>query len=257
MTGDFGINRVKAKLAAGEVVSTFMVTMPSVAMAQVLAASGADCLIFDMEHGPIDLATVHAMVAATNGTGATPLVRIPWTEHWLAKPVLDTGAMGINFPMISTVEMARACVAAVRYPPDGVRGFAPSYAPLRWGMPTAAYIKAANEQVLNVITIEDAIGVRNLDAILEVPGIDVVAIASFDLSMSLGIPGQLDHPDLRALVSEAEAKVKRAGIPLGGVALTPEAVRAKRDAGYQMLLVGFDVQLVETTARAAVAVTRA
>ncbi len=250
------INPMRAKFAAGEVVTAFMVTMPSVAMAQVLAASGADCLIIDMEHGPIDLATVHAMVAATQGTSATPIARIPWTEHWLAKPVLDTGAMGINFPMISTPEMARASVAAVRYPPEGVRGSAPSYASLRWGLSPSEYIARANREILNVITIEDAEAVRNLDAILAVPGIDAVAIASFDLSMSLGVPGQFDHPDVRALVAEAEAKVLHSGIPMGGVALTPEAAWAKRAAGYRMLLAGFDVQMVESAARAAVAAAR-
>ncbi len=246
------INRMKAKLAAGGVVTTIMVTMPSVAMVQILAGNGADCLIIDMEHGPIDIATVHAMVAATQGTGATPIVRVPWTEPWLVKPVLDTGAMGINFPMISTPELARASVAAVRYPPEGVRGVAPSYAPLRWGLSFPEYLRAANREILNVITIEDPDAVRNLDSILAVPGIDVVAIASFDLSMAIGVPGQMDHPELQALISEAEGKVRRAGIPLGGVALTPEAARAKRAAGYQMLLVGFDVTLTGNAARQAV-----
>lgn len=251
--GAEGINRMKARLAAGETVTAFMVTMPSVAMAQVLAASGVDCLILDMEHGPIDLATLHAMVAATRGSGATPIVRVPWAEPWLVKPVLDTGAMGINFPMISTPALARASAAAVRYPPDGVRGVAPSHAPLRWGVGMAEYLRLANHEIVNVITIEDAEAVQNLDAILAVPGIDVVAIASFDLSMSLGVPGQLDHPRLTALVREAEEKVLASGIPLAGVALTAEAARAKRAAGYRMLLVGFDVQMVEAAARGAVA----
>ena len=251
-----GINRMKAKLAAGEVDTAFMVTMPSVAMAQVLAASGVDGLIIDMEHGPIDLTTVHAMVAATLGTRATPIVRVPWTAHWLAKPVLDTGAMGINFPMTSTVDLARESVAAVRYPPEGVRGWAPSHAPLSWGLTQAGYIERANREMLTIVTIEDPEAVRNLDGILAVPGIDLVAVAAFDLSMSLGIPGQFDHPNMQALVAEAEAKIRKAGIPLGGVALTPEAARAKRAAGYQMLLVGFDVQLVDDAARAAVALGR-
>src|ERR1700722_18354340 len=162
MTTANGPNRLKAKLAAGDIVTAFMVTMPSVTMAQVLAASGVDCLIIDMEHGPIDIATVHAMVAATRGSEATPIVRVPWTEHWLVKPVLDTGAMGINFPMISDAAMARASAAALRYPPDGVRGVAPSYAPLRWGLGMAEYLKQANREMLNVITIEDEGGGDNL-----------------------------------------------------------------------------------------------
>src|SRR5919199_630620 len=109
------INPLKAKLQAGGCVAGFMVTMPSMALVQVLAGSGADFLIVDMEHGPIDLATAHAMVAATRGTGAVPIVRVPWTEPWLAKPVLDTGAMGVNFPMVSDAATARETVRAVRY----------------------------------------------------------------------------------------------------------------------------------------------
>jgi 4-hydroxy-2-oxoheptanedioate aldolase len=123
-------NPLKAKLAAGDCATCIMVTMPSVAMAQVLASSGVDCLIIDMEHGPIDVATVHAMVATTRGTGTAPVVRVPWAEPWLAKSVLDTGAMGINFPMVSTAALARETVRAVRYRPLGVRGYAPSCAPI-------------------------------------------------------------------------------------------------------------------------------
>lgn len=247
-----GINRLKAKLQAGQCASAFMVTMPSVTQVQVLAASGVDCLILDMEHGPIDLQTLHAMVAATRGSAAVPIVRVPWTAPWLVKPVLDTGAMGINFPMVSDAETARATVASVRYPPLGSRGHAPSYAPIRWGIPTADYLKLADREILNLITIEEPEAIRRLDEILAVPGIDAVAIASFDLSLSMGIPGQFDHPDLRHLVAEAEAKVRRAGLPLGGVALSAAAARAKRAAGYQLLLVGFDVLMIEGAARTAI-----
>jgi 4-hydroxy-2-oxoheptanedioate aldolase len=246
------MNPLKAKLAAGGCATSFMVTMPSVAMVQVLAASGIDGLIIDMEHGPIDLATAHAMIAATQGTAATPLVRVPSTETWLAKPVLDAGTFGINFPMVATAEMARATVRAVRYPPMGGRGYAPSYGPLRWGLPPADYLRVANDEVLNIITIEEPEAIASLDEILAVPGIDVVVIASFDLSMSMGVPGRFDDPDLLRLVATAEDKIRRAGLPLGGVALSAEAARAKRAAGYQLLLLGFDVLMVEAAARAAV-----
>src|SRR5688572_10590389 len=92
-------NPLKEKLAAGKAISIAMVTMPSVPAMQLWARSGVDCLIVDQEHGPIGVDGVHALVAATQGTGATPIVRVPWTVPWLIKPVLDTGAMGICFPM--------------------------------------------------------------------------------------------------------------------------------------------------------------
>ena len=107
-----------------------------------------------------------------------------------------------------------------------------------------------------MITIEDPEAVGNLDAILAVPGIDIAAIASFDLSMSIGRPGQFDHPDVVALTRTAEAKIAASGIALGGVALTGEAARAKRAAGYRVLLAGFDVLLVEAAAARAVEACR-
>ena len=251
------VNPLKAKLAAGECATCFMVTMPSVTMVQVLARSGVDALILDMEHGPIDLASVHAMIAATRGTAAVPLVRVPWSEPWLAKPVLDAGAYGINFPMVSTTAIARETVRAVRYPPAGARGYAPSYAPIRWGLPTEEYLRIADRELLNIVTIEEPAALAALDDILAVPGIDVVVIASFDLSMAMGRPGRFDDPELQRLVAGAEAKIRASGLPMGGVALTPEAARAKRAAGYRLLLVGFDVLLVDGAARAALAAVSA
>ena len=146
-----------------------------------------------MEHGPIDLATAHAMIAATKGTPAVPLVRVPWAEPWLAKPVLDAGAYGINFPMVSTAALARETVRAVRYPPAGARGYAPSYAPARWGLPAEEYLRCADREILNIVTIEEPAAIAALDEILAVPGIDVVVIASFDRSneaiTTTSIPG--------------------------------------------------------------------
>lgn len=245
-------NPLRSKLAADGCATCIMVTMPSVAMAQVLAGSGVDALIVDMEHGPIDLASAHAMIAATRGSPAVPLVRMPWSEPWLAKPLLDAGAFGINFPMVSTAALARETVRAVRYPPVGARGYAPAYAPTRWGLSTEEYLRIADREVLNLITIEEPAAIEALDEILAVPGIDLVVIASFDLSMAMGRPGKFDDPELRRLVAGAEAKIRAAGLPMGGVALTAEAARAKRAAGYRFLLVGFDVLLVEGAARAAV-----
>jgi 4-hydroxy-2-oxoheptanedioate aldolase len=154
--------------------------------------------------------------------------------------------------MVSTAALARETVRAVRYPPFGVRGYAPSYAPTRWGLATEDYLRIADREVLNIVTIEESAAIEALDEILAMPGIDVVVIASFDLSMALGKPGRFDDPELQRLVAGAEAKIRAAGLPMGGVALTAEAARAKRAAGYRLLLVGFDVLMVESSARAAV-----
>ncbi|MDA8051260.1 MAG: aldolase/citrate lyase family protein [Rhodospirillales bacterium] len=247
------LNPAKAHLAAGSAIGAFMVATPSAALVQVLARSGIDALILDMEHGAIDLATLHAMIAATQGTGTAPLVRVPANEPWLVKPVLDAGAMGINFPLVGSAEEARRTTAAVRYPPAGVRGYAPSFAAARWGVSREEYWRIADREILNIITIETPEAIAALDEILAVPGIDVAAIASFDLSLCLGHPGEFDHPEMRRLVGEAEAKIRRAGIVMAGVALSAEAARAKQAAGYRVLLKGFDVAMLEAAARAAAA----
>lgn len=243
------VNPVRARLAAGAVVGAFMVAVPSVAEVQILARSGIDAVILDMEHGAIDLKSLQAMIAATQGTGAAPLVRVPATEPWLVKPVLDAGAMGVNFPLIASRSEARRAAASLRYPPAGVRGYAPSFAAARWGVSVADYWRIADREILNIITIETPDAIAALDDILMEPGIDVAAIASFDLSMSLGRPGEFQHPEMRRLVAEAEAKITRAGIPMAGVALSADAAAAKRAAGYRMLLKGFDVAMLERAAR--------
>ena len=223
------INPLKAKLAAGECVAGFMVTMPSGGAGAGAAGSGADFLIVDMEHGPIDLATAHAMVAATRGTGAVPIVRVPWTEPWLAKPVLDTGAMGVNPDGLGRGDGA-GDGAGGALPAGGARGYAPSYAPLRWGL-APPDIAGGGPRDPEHRDDRGAGAVERLDEILAVPGIDVVVIASFDLSMSMGVPGRFDDPELLRLVAVAEEKVRRAGLPLGGVAMTPEMARAEAGGG--------------------------
>ena len=104
------INPLKARLDAGKPAIGITISMPSVHVTQVLATCGFDWLFLDMEHGPIGIESVHAMITATNGTRAAPVVRVPWNVHWLAKPVLDAGAMGVIFPMIRSAADAEEAV---------------------------------------------------------------------------------------------------------------------------------------------------
>ena len=113
------LNRLKALWQQGICTLGAIATIPSVQTVQVMARSGLDWIIIDMEHGPIDLAAAHAMIAATSGTPLVPLVRVAAGAPWHAKPPLDLGAMGVCFPMTTTRADAEAVVRAVRYPPEG------------------------------------------------------------------------------------------------------------------------------------------
>lgn len=250
-------NPVKEALAAGRTALGYLVMMPGVAMVQTLAASGADFVLIDTEHAPIDAETMAAMIAATNGTPAAPFVRVPGPRSDRVKPALDSGAFGIVFAQIETAEQARATVEVSRYAPQGKRGYGPSYAALRWGVTPLEYVAAANAALLNVVLIESLAGVQALDDILAVDGLDVVVVARGDLSANLGIPGQYDDPRLRRLVAEAEAKIlARPAVALGGAAFTPEEARAMIAGGYRFLVLGTDIALVQRTAAAQLAEIR-
>ncbi len=238
------MNALKRRLRNDEPCLGLLVSMPSPHLVRTLARAGLDWLFLDMEHGPIDIESAHAMIGATAGTDCTPIVRVPTTETWVAKAALDAGAFGLVFPMVNSRAEAEASVRAIRYPPAGERGVGPLHASLHWGMEMPDYIACANDELLNIVQIEHKDAVANIDEILAVGGLDVALIAPFDLSMSLGIPGQVDHPDQRAAIAHAEEKIRESGLVLGGLALSIEAANDMIARDYRLLLIGFDTGLI-------------
>jgi 4-hydroxy-2-oxoheptanedioate aldolase len=215
-------------------------------------------LIVDCEHGPISAETAQAMITATAVSSCVPLARVPWNLPWLAKPLLDSGALGIVFPLIRSPEDARAAVAACRYAPGGERGWGPFYAPSRWGLGPFDYSGSADSAILTILLIEHVDAVRAIDAICTTPGVDVAMIAPYDLSTSLGKPGAFEDPDFLAAVAEAERGIRAAGVVLGGLAGTAERANALIARGYRFLCLAYDVLLIETAMRAlTAAITRA
>ena len=213
-------------------------------MAQALSNQGFDWLFIDMEHGPIDIATCHHMIAASAGTDCAPVVRVMEPNISYTKPVLDSGAMGIVFPMITSRDRAEAAVRAVRYPPEGDRGWGPFYAPMRWGDGDAmAYYRASGDVVV-IALIEHATAIANIDDIVSVTGIDVFLIAPMDLAASMGHVGNRDHPDVQAAIAKAETVIHSAGRPMGGLCLSAEEGNEKIAKGYQVVLMGFDLMLL-------------
>jgi 4-hydroxy-2-oxoheptanedioate aldolase len=175
---------------------------------QIMARSGLDWIIVDLEHGPIDLTSAHAMITATAGTPCVPLARIAANEPWLAKAPMDIGALGINFPMICNRADAEKAVRSLRYPPKGDRFWGPFHAPFRWGVSMADYMAAADDDMICMITIEHADAVERIDEIMATPGIDVAVIGPGDLATSINKRGQIDDPQVLALMKRAH---RRAG----------------------------------------------
>jgi len=253
-----GLPAWRRPLAEGPATLGYLVTVPSVQVVQALARTGVDWLMLDMEHAPIGIESVAAMIAATGGTPVAPLVRVPDVRAELVKPVLDCGALGVVFPQIATRADAEATVQAVRYAPTGRRGYGPAYAARRWGISNLEYLKAANDAVLDVVLIESLAGVDALDDILDVAGLDVVAVARGDLSENLGVAGQLDHPRLREVVARAEAKIlARRSVTLGGIAFSADEARAMIARGYRFIVLGSDAGLLAGAAQHMVQAIRA
>jgi len=239
------VNPLKTKLANGEAAIGTMVTMPNPHLMQLFAAGGFDWLLIDREHGAIGAESMQAMINATTGSGATPLVRVPEDELWMVKTALDAGAMGLFFPFIIDAEQATAAVASTIYPPKGKRGFGPFYAPSRLGLSMADYAASADDAMLKVMMIEHADAVENIDEILDVSGIDVAFIAPFDLSQSLGVAGEFEHPTFLKAVDTAERAILASSSALGGLAPTPEKGRTMLAKGYRFLMMAFDGLIIE------------
>ena len=244
---------LRKKLKNGGVGSGIIISMPSVQVTQVLSRAGFDWLFIDMEHGPIDIASVHAMIAATAGSNAAPFVRVPWNVHWLAKPVLDAGAMGIVFPMVKTAAEAAEAVASVRYPPVGERGHGPFYAPLRWGVEASSYADAADSGVFCMLLIEHKDALADLENIVKVPGVDACLIAPYDLAMSFGYRDGPEHPEVQEAIAKAQKVILNSPVMLGGLFMTEAAIREAKKQGCQLILTGFDVMLLQQGAERALA----
>ena len=242
------INPLRRRLTEGKASVGILITMPSVNMAQALSHAGFDWLFIDMEHGAIDIASCHHLIAATAGTDCTPVVRVPRPSIDYTKPVLDSGAMGVIFPMVNSRAEAEATVQALRYPPVGQRGWGPFYAPYRWGTKDAMEYYRASSEIVNIVLIEHIDAINNIDDIVAVDGIDVALIAPMDLAASLGHVGNRDHPDVLAAIARAETAILKSGKALGGMALTTEETNEKIARGYRMFVGGFDVMLVERAA---------
>jgi 2-keto-3-deoxy-L-rhamnonate aldolase RhmA len=241
-------NPVRKMLKEGKPVVGVTITVPSVELAANAANLGFDFLWIEMEHSPITLETARNMILATRGLKAVPFTRVPVNELWTAKRVLDSGSLGVMFPFTSTPELARQAVAACKYPPDGRRGSGPGLAAFRWPAPEG-YHQFANRNVMVIVIIEQAQAVENVEEIAAIPGIDVLFIGTSDLSYSLGVGGQTDHPKVKEAVARVVAAGKRNNVPLGRPAPTADLMQKYMEEGFLFFQAPADLVIFSNGAR--------
>ncbi|WP_315762092.1 MULTISPECIES: HpcH/HpaI aldolase family protein [unclassified Bradyrhizobium] len=238
------LNRLKQAWREGRPTFGAIATIPSIQTVRIMAQA-LDWIIVDLEHGPIDLSTAHGMIMATAGTPCVPLARVAANEPHLAKAPMDIGALGINFPMISSRADAEKAVRSLRYPPRGERLWGPFHAPFRWNVSMADYMASADDDMICMITIEHVEAVERIDEIMATPGIDIAVIGPGDLATSIDKRGLIDDPQVQELMARAEQGILRSGVPIGGVARTAERANAMIARGYVALALGFDWSLFQ------------
>ena len=226
------------------------VTFEHGAIAEVLADSGFDWLLFDMEHSPTDLLHVGHQLLAVRGRPTAAIVRVPILDMAWVKRVLDAGAPNIMIPNVRSAEEARQAVAYTRFAPEGLRGVAGS---TRAGNFTRYkdFMARANDEIGVIVQIESREALDDLDAICRVPGVDAVFIGPSDLAAALGYRGQVNHPEVQAAIAKAFAVARAAGTSAGVLAGDGRAEHYF-EAGATMVGVGTDLNLLIAGADAVV-----
>lgn len=234
---------IREKMQRGETVigaHTFYID-PSIT--EALGLHGFEFVWIDGEHSAFDKAGTLSHIIAAAAADTASIVRIPWNDPVLVKPVLEMGPDGVIFPMVCSAEEARKAVASCMYPPKGVRGFGPRRANHYGAISNEEYLAHPEEKFLRIVQIEHVDAVHNLREILSVEGIDFPLVGANDLSASIGHLGDTRHPEVRALCEEIVQVCREMGRPFG-VSLGAgdhEAISYWIDKGVSFIGCGDDI----------------
>ena len=248
-------NPAKRRLRDGQVTLGSWLHFDSQLSARVMAGTGWEWLLIDMEHGPISAPAAHAMIVALLGTGAAPFVRVTWNESSIVQSVLDMGAYGLIVPMISSRAQAQAAVRDAKYPPLGERSRGGIGAQMAFATDNTTYGRAANDETLLCVQLETVEAVRNAAAIAEVPGVDVLFVGPNDLADSFGYwpmdwtiwPWPADY---LAAMTRIPQIARAAGKHAGLLAFNAQMANRCIELGYTFVAVQGDSTLLTSASKA-------
>ena len=236
-------NPFKAGLRRGDVQIGLWLSSTTAYMAEIAATSAYDWLLIDGEHAPNTIQDLYHQLQAIAPYASQPVIRPVEGGRALIKQVLDIGARTLLIPMVDTAEQARDIVLATRYPPEGTRGVGASVArAARWGR-IDNYMRQANDELCLLIQVESRTALDNLEAILDVEGIDGVFIGPADLSASLGYPDNAGHPEVQRVIEQSIRRIRAAGKAAGFLAVDPEMAKKSLEWGANFVAVGVDTML--------------
>lgn len=237
--------QLKQKLKDKQPLIGMLQTLDSPEVTEILAAAGFDWIFADLEHSILDARAAQRILQAA--AGECPCVfRAPCHDEAWIKKLMDAGCAGILFPRVNTAAEARRIVDLCKYPPLGRRSVGLSRAH-RYGIHFQQYVDNANDDIALVIQIEDIEAVNNIDEIVNVPGIDALFIGPYDLSGSMGKPGQVRDPEVMEKIELARKKGLDAGLAVGIFTVNPDDVKGFIQKGYTLIAVDIDTSLLAKT----------
>lgn len=242
--------QLKSKLTQSAVTIGSWITLGHTAIAEIMATAGFDWLVLDMEHSVLELNEIQSIIQVLDARQCPAIVRLTSNHPDQIKRVMDAGATGIMVPMIKSAADAKAAIDAVYYPPRGQRGVGLARAQ-GFGASFPAYQQWLEHNAVIVAMIEHIDAVNAIDSILSVPGIDAYIIGPYDLSGSMGRPGEINHPDVQTAITRILEAGQRAQKP-GGIHVIepdPEALQQRIESGFNFLGYSLDIRILDSICR--------
>jgi 4-hydroxy-2-oxoheptanedioate aldolase len=238
------MKNLKEKIRSGEAVHGCWINLGSAVSAEIIGHAGFDWVLIDLEHGAGNDVTMYNQLQVLAGTSTTAIVRIDDITRPNVQHIMDAGATGIMFPQIQTPDEAEQAISMMYYPPGGIRGMAKMVRATGFGKNADSYIANLEKNVVGVIQIETLNSVKQIDAIAAIDGVDVLFVGPNDLSLALGIFGQLDHPLYQKAIQDVAAAAKKHNKAAGVLLLDSKEYEMYFQFGYRFLACGADGSFV-------------
>lgn len=247
-------NSLKKNLKSNSLTVGSWITLGHTAIAEILARAGFDWLVVDLEHSVISIDVAGDLIRTIDLCGVVPLVRLTSNDTNQIKRVMDAGAHGIIVPMVNTPADATRAVAATRYAPAGFRGVGLARAQ-GYGVNFQDYLQWQSNGPVVIVQIEHKDAIDQLEEILTVPGVDGFIIGPYDLSCSMGIPGEFEHPEFAIAMKRILSTGLRLGCPSGLHIVEPDVARLRLTIaeGYRFIAYSVDMRMLDVVARAGLA----
>lgn len=236
------MSQFRRRLQQGDVVLGQMILeLFTPGIGPMLAACGMEFVIFDMEHGRCDISVLAEMIACCRGSDIVPIARVPDVSYRPLSRVLDIGARGVMVPRVETREQAQDIVAQLKYAPQGRRGVALGVAHDLYRAGDQSVFAKINEEIVVILLLETEKAFENLEAIVSVPGVDVAWMGHYDLTVSMGIPAQFDHPRFLDAMDSLVSTCRRHKVAPGFLPPTAESAVHWIQKGFRAISLGSDI----------------